>query len=69
MFVSQFVGSPSINLITANIENKAVIVNGEKICESKLENQDIILGARPENTIIKEKDNMYITKSIIISSY
>ena len=54
MFVSKFVGSPSINLIKAMIENHVIIVNGEKICDSKLENQDVILGVRPENTIINE---------------
>ena len=55
IFVSKFVGSPSINLFKANVVNNILFVGEDKICETILNNQEVILGVRPEN--IKISDN------------
>ena len=55
IFVSKFVGSPSINLFKANVVNSILFVGEDKICETILNNQEVILGVRPEN--IKISDN------------
>mgnify|MGYP001197512142 CR=1 FL=1 len=55
-FVAQFIGSPSINLLTANSQRGILQVAGKEIsgtyCSVKGE---ILLGIRPEDVIIKEE--------------
>ena len=52
VFVSKFVGSPSINLMKGNINDKYLIIQEHKICKTSLSNQDVLVGIRPENVTL-----------------
>jgi multiple sugar transport system ATP-binding protein len=47
-FVAKFLGTPPINLFFGKIENKGLYIGDEKIGDSELGNQEVIIGIRPE---------------------
>ena len=47
-FVAKFLGTPPINLFFGKIENKGLFIGDEKIGDSELEDQEVIIGIRPE---------------------
>ena len=47
-FVAKFLGTPPINLFFGKVENKGLFIGDEKIGDSELEDQEVIIGIRPE---------------------
>ena len=60
VFVAGFMGSPAMNLIKGKINNNKMFVLGKEFnLNNNIENQDTLLGLRPEHASITEKDNGY----------
>jgi multiple sugar transport system ATP-binding protein len=60
MFVAQFLGSPQINIFNGEIKDKKIYANGMMIGKSKLPDQPIKIGIRPEGFIVdKEKQSEF----------
>ena len=48
LFVAQFLGTPPINTFNGKIENGKVYIGEEAIMDTKLPNQEVYIGIRPE---------------------
>jgi multiple sugar transport system ATP-binding protein len=55
LFVAKFLGNPQINVFDGEIKNKKVFINDMEIANTKLPDQKIIIGIRPEGFNV-EKD-------------
>ena len=54
LFVAQFLGTPPINTFVGRIENGKVYIQDEAIMDTKLPNQEIYIGIRPEGCIVAD---------------
>lgn len=63
-FVANFIGTPSMNFMNAEIKDSKVIFNGEELGTLKADNQDIFIGVRPEHVKLQteDKNTKYINK-------
>ena len=54
LFVAQFLGTPPINVFTGKIEAGKVYIGEEAIMDTKLPDQEVYVGIRPEGAIVSE---------------
>jgi len=54
LFVAQFLGTPPINVFTGVIKEGKVYVGEEAIMDTKLPDQEIYVGIRPEGAIVDD---------------
>ena len=59
LFVAKFLGTPPINVFEGKIENGFVYIGEQKIMPTKLENQNIYVGIRPEGFIVDNKKGVF----------
>jgi multiple sugar transport system ATP-binding protein len=65
VFVAGFMGSPAMNFIDGTIENNEMIILGRKFgLNENLENQNALLGIRPEHASITEKDKGHFNAKV-----
>ncbi len=55
LFVAKFLGTPPINTFTGVIRNQELIIGEDVICKVNEENQDVIVGIRPEGFEVSEE--------------
>ena len=55
LFVANFLGTPPINIFTGRIQKGKVYIGEEAIMSTKLPDQDVSIGIRPEGFIYDEK--------------
>jgi len=53
-FVAGFIGSPAMNMLTANSDGEKVLLGGQRICESRYAAGQVKLGIRPEHLALSE---------------
>lgn len=58
LFVANFLGTPPINIFEGKISNKAVYIGTEKIADTEFEDQDIMVGIRPEGFILDQEEGV-----------
>ena len=57
IFVANFIGSPSMNLIKCKVENSNILLKDKRIkINDKIEDKEIYLGIRPENIYLTPRD-------------
>ena len=55
LFVAKFLGTPPINVFNGRVENGAIYIGEDKVASANgIENQEVIIGIRPEGFILKE---------------
>ena len=54
LFVAQFLGTPPINVFTGQIKEGKVYVGAEAIMDTKLPDQEVYVGIRPEGLLVGE---------------
>ena len=55
LFVAKFLGTPPINVFNGRVEDGAIYIGEDKVASAKgIENQEVIIGIRPEGFILKE---------------
>jgi len=60
LFVAKFLGNPQINVFDGIIEKGKILINGMLVGETKLPNQKVFVGIRPEGFIVdKEKTSPF----------
>ena len=59
-FVAKFLGTPPINIFNGYIHNGGLYIGDEKIAESKLEDQEVTIGIRPEGFEISKEGTLSI---------
>ena len=65
VFVAGFMGSPAMNFIDGTIENNEMNILGRKFgLNENLENQNALLGIRPEHASITEKDKGHFNAKV-----
>jgi multiple sugar transport system ATP-binding protein len=52
LFVAKFLGSPQINIFEGCIENGKVVIDGMPVADTKLPDQKVSIGIRPEGFIV-----------------
>ena len=52
LFVANFLGTPPINIFKGVIKNGGVYIGNEKIMDTKIEDQEVFVGIRPEGFIV-----------------
>lgn len=52
LFVAKFLGTPPINTFLGEIKNHKVYINEEPIMDTKLDDQEIYVGIRPEGFVV-----------------
>lgn len=55
LFVANFLGTPPINIFKGKIENGKVYIGDEAVIKTKLADQNVYVGIRPEGFIYDEK--------------
>ncbi len=55
LFVAKFLGTPPINTFTGVIKNQELIIGKDVICKVNEENQDVIVGIRPEGFEVSDE--------------
>ncbi|MBU1144507.1 MAG: ABC transporter ATP-binding protein [Firmicutes bacterium] len=55
LFVAKFLGNPQINVFDGEIVNKQVLINNMVIGTSKLADQKVFIGIRPEGFLVDKK--------------
>lgn len=65
LFVANFLGTPPINIFLGEIKNNGVYIGDEKIFDTKLENQEIYVGIRPEGFIVDENGPLTLLKEAV----
>ncbi len=60
LFVAKFLGTPPINVFSGKIENKALFIGDEKIGDSNLEDQEVVIGVRPEGFEVNPNAQMQV---------
>jgi len=59
-FVAKFLGTPPINIFNGYVHKKGLYIGDEKIAETKLPDQEITIGIRPEGFEISEEGTLSI---------
>ena len=59
-FVAKFLGTPPINIFSGKILDGGLYIGDERIGDSKLENQDVTIGIRPEGFEINPEGELTI---------
>lgn len=54
LFVSKFLGNPPINIFNGIIQKGELIVDGNKVTNVSLKDQEVIVGVRPEDFMVDE---------------
>ena len=55
LFVAKFLGTPPINVFNGRVKNGAIYIGTDRIGDAKgIEDQEVIVGIRPEGFILKE---------------
>lgn len=55
LFVAKFLGTPPINVFNGRVENGAIYIGEDKVASANgIEDQEVIIGIRPEGFIFKE---------------
>ena len=55
LFVAKFLGTPPINVFNGRVEDGAIYIGEDKVASANgIENQEVIIGIRPEGFILKE---------------
>lgn len=55
LFVAKFLGTPPINVFNGRVENGAIYIGEDNVASANgIENQEVIIGIRPEGFILKE---------------
>ena len=62
LFVAKFLGTPPINVFEGEIRDGFVYIGDQKVMETKLENQLIYVGVRPEGFIVDNKKGVFTAK-------
>ena len=65
LFAAKFLGTPPINIFEGVIKTKKVLFNGKNIGKIKGENQEVLIGIRPEGFIIDEKGSIELTVDMV----
>lgn len=55
LFVANFLGTPPINIFKGRIEKGKVLIGNEAVLDTKLEDQEVYIGIRPEGFVYNEK--------------
>ena len=61
LFVSKFLGTPAINVFNGYIKDNKLYIGGDFIKECKANNQEVIVGIRPEGLMV-DKDGNFTCK-------
>ena len=59
LFVAKFLGTPPINVFEGKIQNGFVYIGEQKIMPTKLEDQNIYVGVRPEGFIVDNRKGVF----------
>ena len=59
LFVAKFLGTPPINVFEGKIENGYIFIGDQKVMRTKLEDQNIYIGIRPEGFIVDNKKGVF----------
>ena len=59
-FVAKFLGTPPVNIFNGRIENKGLYIGDEKIGDSELDDQEVVIGIRPEGFEVVENGSFSI---------
>ena len=62
LFVAKFLGTPPINVFEGEIRDGFVYIDDQKVMETKLENQLIYVGVRPEGFIVDNRKGVFTAK-------
>ena len=62
LFVAKFLGTPPINVFEGEIRDGFVYIGDQKVMETKLENQLIYVGVRPEGFIVDNRKGVFTAK-------
>ena len=62
LFVAKFLGTPPINVFEGEIRDGFVYIGDQKVMETKLENQLIYVGIRPEGFIVDNRKGVFTAK-------
>jgi len=67
LFVAKFLGSPQINIFDGEIKNKEILINSMKVGDTKLEDQKVTIGIRPEGFIVdtKKESNFHFVIDLV----
>ncbi len=65
LFSAKFLGTPPINIFEAIIKSKKVVLAGNIIGKSKAEDQDVLVGIRPEGFEVDEKGSLKLTVDMV----
>ena len=64
LFVAQFIGSPAMNMFTTKVENGSISIGAAAVAnieDKNLEDQEIVVGLRPEHLQTCTKNNAIIS--------
>ena len=59
-FVAKFLGTPPINFFNGEIKNGGLYIGEERILDSKLPNQEVCVGIRPEGFEVAENGSLTV---------
>lgn len=55
LFVAKFLGTPPINIFQGYVKNKGLYIGEERILDTELSEQEVLIGIRPEGFEVNEK--------------